>query len=428
MSRWRTHLAPALLAQMLALAGAPAAAAATAATAATEVADSDTAAADTPQQALYREAMEALAEGRRTDAANTLRRLVTEQPLHAGAWLDLALTQCGLGNVDEAERLFALFESRFQPSPDLLALIAQTREAGCKPWRPTRSTTLTVGRGADRNVNQGASVTSLVIDRGGPVELPLLPDFLPQPDRYKVVGIDHLRDLTPNGSIAYLQMQARRNDHMERYDSAAAFAGVETPWRVKGITVRTAATLGAVTLGGHLYQRQGQLQARVTPALPLPDGAQLTLLGSSTWNVYPTLANFNSVTLEGRALLSWRDGPWSASAAFGLMSDHARDLRPGGDRHGKLGNLLLRRALPAGAEGELGYSRQDWDSASPYAPGLIDPVRAQRTEVLRSALSFPLGKRQTLQLDARAVRNRENIAIFQYNNRILQLSLLWQLP
>jgi len=433
MTPWRMSLSATVLATALALAGLCAHAGAMANEAANEAAadlaaDGDPGAADTPQQALYREAMDALAEGRRTDASNTLRRLVAEQPLHAGAWLDLALTQCGLGNVDEAERLFALFETRFQPSADLLTLIAQTREAGCKPWRPVRSTTVSVGRGADRNVNQGASVTSLVVDRGGPVELPLLPDFLPQADQYNLLGVDHLRELTPNGSIGYLQMQVRRNDDMHKYDSAAVFAGVESPWRVQRMTVRTAATLGAVSLGGHLYQRQGQLQARVTPALPLPGGAQLTLLGNATWNDYPTLANFNSLTLEGRAQLAWRDGPLAASAAFGLSTDRARGQRPGGDRHGNIGSVLLRRSLPAGFGGELGYTRQAWNSASAYAPGLIDPVRTQRTEVLRSALSYQVGKYQTLQLEARAVRNRENIAIFQYNNRILQLSLLWQLP
>lgn len=409
-----------LLAALLAFAGAPAHA---------DDANGEAVALDTREQALYQQAMEALAEGRRTDASNTLRRLVAEQPLHAGAWLDLALTQCGLGNVDEAEHLFALFETRFQPSPDLLRLIAQTREAGCKPWRPVRSTTVSVGRGADRNVNQGASVNSLVVDRGGPIELPLLPDFLPQADRYSVLGVDHLRELTPNGSIAYLQMQARRNDDMHKYDSAAVFAGMESPWRIGRITVRSAATVGAVSLGGHLYQRQGQLQARVTPALPLPAGAQLTLSGSATWNDYATLTSFNSVTLEGRAQLAWRKGPLTASAAFALLSDHARALRPGGNRHGNVASMLLRRTLPAGLSGELGYTHQTWDSASPYAPELlIDPVRAQRTAVLRSTLSYQIGKYQTLQLEARAVRNRENITIFQYNNRILQLSLLWQLP
>lgn len=383
---------------------------------------------DAAEARMYQEAMEALAEGRRSDASSILRRLVVD-PRQAGALLDLALTQCGLGNADEAERLFAMLETRVRLSPDMMILIAETREAGCRPWKPASSTTLTVGRGIDQNVNQGASVNSLVIDTGVPIELPLLPEFLPQHDQYSMVGIDHLRELTPNGSIGYLQYQVRRNDSLRRYDTAALFAGVDTPWRVLRTTVRTSFNLGAVTLGGRLYQRQAQLQARVAPQLPLPAHTQLNLIGGATWYDYPTLTNFNSVTLEGRALLSYRDGPLSASAGAALMDDHAHTGRPGGDRHGNFLSLLARRTLPAGFAGELGYTRQSWSSAAPYAPELlIDAVRAQRTGIARATLSYQLVKGQTLQLEARAVQNKENIPIFQYNDRVLQLSWQWQLP
>jgi hypothetical protein len=46
--------------------------------------------------------------------------------------------------------------------------------------------------------------------------------------------------------------------------------------------------------------------------------------------------------------------------------------------------------------------------------------------VLRGTLTYRIDKQHSLQLEARAVRNRENIEIFQYNNRQLQLSWVWQ--
>jgi hypothetical protein len=383
---------------------------------------------ETRDQALYREALEALAEGRRADASATLRHLVARSPQHVGALLDLALTQCGLGNTDEAERLFAILETRFTLPRDLLTLIAETREAGCKAWQPSRSTTVTFGRGNDRNVNQGASVSSLVTGNGTPIELALLPDFLPHADQYSVLGVDHVRELTSNGTVGVLQYQVRRNDELHQYDTAALFGGIEAPWRIGAWTVRTGATLGAVSLGQQLYQRQAQLQARVTPPLRLPAGLQYSLIGNASYTDYLTLTNFNSYTVELRNLLSWRSGPWNASAGFSWMSDHARDQRPGGDRHGNFSSLLLRRTLSDKFSAELGYTRQSWRSASPYTPGLIDAVRAQRTEMLRVGISYQFAKQYSLQFEARAVHDRENIPIFQYNNRILQLSLLWQLP
>ena len=73
---------------------------------------------------------------------------------------------------------------------------------------------------------------------------------------------------------------------------------------------------------------------------------------------------------------------------------------------------------------ELAYSRQQWNSASAYSPGLIEQTRSQATSILRGNLSYPISKNQSLQLELRAVHNRENISIFQYNNRQVQLS--WQ--
>jgi hypothetical protein len=321
-----------------------------------------------------------------------------------------------------------MLETRVQLSRDMMVLIAEAREAGCQPWKPAVSTTLTVGRGIDQNVNQGASVSSLVVD-GVPDQLVLLPEFLPRHDQYSMIGMNHLRELTPNGSIGYLQYQLRKNDSLRQYDTAALFAGAEAPWRVLRTTVRTSLNLGAVTLGGRLYQRQGQLQARVAPQVPLPLHTQLNLVLGATWNDYPTLTNFDSVMLEGRALLSYRDGPLSASAGAALMHERAHAGRPGGDRHGAYFSLQARRTLAADFSGEIAYTRQSWDSAQPYAPGLfIDAVRAQRTGVLRTILFYQIVKGQTLQLEARAVQNKENIPIFQYNDRVLQLSWQWQLP
>jgi hypothetical protein len=76
------------------------------------------------------------------------------------------------------------------------------------------------------------------------------------------------------------------------------------------------ATLGAVTLGGQLYQRQAQLQARVTPPLRLPAGLQFNLIGNASYTDYLTLTNFDSSTVELRNLLSCRGGPWAPAPAL----------------------------------------------------------------------------------------------------------------
>lgn len=412
----KRRLFPALLAALLVLAGAPASAAD----------DAPAAALESKQQALYQEALLALSEGRRTDASRALRRLIESAPRHAGAWLDLALIQCGLGNTDEAERLFATVETRFNPSREILELISQTREAGCHPWTPSSSLALSFGRGFDRNVNQGASTSTLRLG-DGTLELPLLQDFLPKKDGYTTAGLEYLRDLTPNGTIGFAQLQARRNDSLHQYDSSSLFGGLESPWRFGKWALRSTLLGGMISLGGHAYQRQAQAQLRVAPPLSLPDNTLFNLMGGYTWTDYRRLANFDARTLELRPELSHRRGSLYAAASLGLLSDHGNAQRPGGNRHGQLLNLLVRAPLAAGLTGELGYTRQTWRSARPYAPELLLPqIRDQATQVLRATLAYPLNKNQSLLLEARGVRNQENIDIFQYNNSQFQLSWRWQ--
>ncbi|WP_311965797.1 hypothetical protein, partial [Acinetobacter baumannii] len=88
--------------------------------------------------------------------------------------------------------------------------------------------------------------------------------------------------------------------------------------------------------------------------------------------------------------------------------------------------LLARRALWREVSGELSYSYQSWRSSQAYAPGLINTVRDQDTRVARAVLSWPIARNQWLRLETRVVRNRENISIFQYDNRQIQLSWQWQ--
>ena len=378
---------------------------------------------------LYQSALQSISEGRKNDASKTLARVIEREPLHAGAWLDLAMIQCGLGRADEAERLFAAVETRFNPSHELLEVIANERERGCHNWQAASSTSLALGRGSDRNVNQGASNPYYSIEVGGiPGTALLLPDFLPKKDDYSLLSGEYTRELTPNGLMGFAQFQARNNDTLSEYDTASLFAGIEAPYRYGNWTLRTTAMLGLVTLGGSLYQRQVQLQARVGPPLPLPNSTQFNLMGGVTHTDYLRLVNFNSNTYEVRGQLSHRKDALYASTSVGLQYDHAQGLRPGGSRQGWFVNGVARRALPAGLIGELNYTRQSWESEQVYSAEIINQVRDQVTHVLRGALIYPLGKNHSLQLEARLLRNRENISLFQYNNRQFQLSWQWQQP
>jgi len=378
-------------------------------------------------QDLYLDAMRSLAEGRQYDANDALMRMIELEPQHAGAWLDLAIIQCKLGHAAEAERLFGIIESRFSPPPGILEVIASQRANGCQGWQPHTQWSMLLGRGADSNVNQGASSSSFSIGSGSTrIDLDLTPNYLPQRDQYTLLSSEFRRNLTPNGDTGFVQFRARQNDSVKRYDTTSLVMGLEKPWRFGGWGVKGAASLGLLSLGSQLYQKQGQIQARISPPLALPSGFQFSVLSGLSRVEYPTLANFDSSIAEVGGLLAYLGKGAQIQGNFSRLSDRRPTAHLGGNRHGWAASLLGQARIADRLNGELSWSRQSWMSQSAYSPGLIDQTRRQDSQLWRAALIVPIATRHSLLVEWRQVKNDENISLFQYNSRLVQASWLWQ--
>ena len=377
-------------------------------------------------QDAYLEAMRLIANGQKQDASDALTRMIQQEPEHAGAWLDLAILQCEMGRAEEAERLFAEIVARFQPPPGILEIIARRRAQGCDGWQPASRSSLMLGRGADNNVNQGASTSYFTLGSGNSrLELQLLPEYLPKSDWFTILSAEYARDLSAAGTMGFVQFQARQNDALTRYNTTVIAAGAEHPWRIGDWNIRGGAVFSALSLGGRLYQKQHQLQARIAPPLALPGNLQFSLSAGVAHVAYPTLANLDANIWEMRGLLNYRTQQAQAQASLGYSSDRASAARPGGDRQGWMAGMQGQTRITDEVFGELGWSRQTWRSESAYSPGLIDQSRNQATDILRAGLTIPVAARQAVRIEWRDVRNKENISLFQYNNRLLLLSWQW---
>jgi hypothetical protein len=370
--------------------------------------------------------MQAISEGRRNEASAVLASLIVKGPRHASEWLDLAMIQCAIGHGAEAERLFKEIEERFDPPQGIRDLIGQQRAQGCAAsWTPASQLSFTVGRGLDRNVNQGASNPSYQLGGTGGATLDLLPEYLPQRDQYSLVSGDYMRELNESGTLGFVQAVARHNDRMAGYNTASLFGGAEHPWQWGRWRLRGTAFGGAMTLGGRLYQEQAQLQLRVTPPLPLPAGVEFYGLGGLSHVNYKTLTNFDSNIAELRGVLSYRASAGRLQLSGGFSNDHAVGLRPGGDRTGWSLGLSGQRRFSPSVQAEFDLSRQTWQGQAAYSAPLIEEKRRQDTRVARATLIYSLGESHSLRLEARRVLNKENISIFEYDNTLLQLSWNW---
>jgi hypothetical protein len=376
---------------------------------------------------LYLDALRAINEHRQEDAKAMLTKLLEITPQHAGAWLDLAIIQCELGNGKEAEQIFQNIIDRFAPAPFVLEVIATHRKQGCHNTRINSRTSVLLERGLDSNVNQGASNPNFGFGTGAShIELPLLPEFLPKQDQFSALSADYMHELSSAGTVGFAQFRARQYDNLSKYNTLSIGAGVEHPWRAGNWSGSGMAMLGALTLDQHLYQKQELFQARVTPPLLLPSGLQLNLIAGLTRTQYPTLVGYDANTWEGRSSLTYQTSAYRAQANFAYLSDRAIGNRLGGNRAGEQANVQGRTKIADLVFAEAGWSYQHWQSERAYSPGLIDQARNQHTHTFRVALSLPVKDNHSLQIEVRKVINRENISLFAYNNKVLQASWLWQ--
>lgn len=379
------------------------------------------------QEQLYLGALRALADGRPDLAAPLLTRFLEQEPRHAGAWLDLALSQCELGNAAEAERLFREIELRFAPPPGILEVIANHRLSGCRELQPLpASWQLALSQGHDNNINQGASDPLFHFTGGdGQTAYHIDPEFLPRPDNYTQIGADYLRPLNNHGTLAILQGRWRVNQQVHQQDSASLQTGLEHTWYWGLWRSRATATLGWVQLDHQLYQRQRQLQLRLTPPLALGEHGDVALTAGLNHLSYPTRPQYDTTVAELGGALNYRGARGQANLSLGRQSDRGGPDRPGEAQHGWYGSAQWYTLLGDSLQAELGLSHQRWRSSTPYLPGQIDLVRHQSNTVLRGALTMPLRPHHNLVLEWRHTRNKENISLFQYSSSSVQLSWRW---
>lgn len=376
------------------------------------------------EEKLYQEALRSLSEGRPEEATSKLGRLLEKNALHAGAWLDLAISHCELGNKAEAERLFDQIEQRFQPSEAIRQLITYYRGSGCKGQRAhPRSMSFKLGAGYDTNVNQGSSSSSVLLGSAGDLkQYDLGPDSLPRADHFKVLSGDFNQPLGSRGMLLIAQLRALRYNRVDSQDTDSALLALERPWSGAGWTGRATAAYGLVRLGGELYQRQAQVLLRAVPPLDLGESLGWSLTAGYSSAIYPTRRYYDARTLDLGTSLAVRNKKSTVVLSAGALADAGKQARPGGDRKGWYGGASVVALLSDKAVAEAGLSRQSWRGERIYSTGFIETRRNQDTTQLRASLLYPVGTHSALQFEVRRTFNRENIPLFQYDSRWFQFS------
>jgi hypothetical protein len=382
---------------------------------------------------LYEQALDAIAMGDTVTTALLLEQLTLQQPNDAGAWLDMAMLYCGAGYTAQALALFDAIEARFAPPPGIVELMKLQRANGCRggaahgsAWS-AMSWGAQLGRGYESNVNQGVRDLNVTLNgAAGPLHLQLTPDYAPRGDGFTALGLDASWPVGPFGAHTWLQWQGQLFDQQHSFDVGAWQLGVTQPWHSRGWRGQLQANANWLDLGGARYQQAAGVRASAGPVAGLPPGWQADV--SVGWRDvhYKTVQDFDARWVDVRSAVGYTAAAWALQGSAGWQRDVALATRPGGDRQGWSAEVLARWALQWGGVAELGGTVQNWLDNSPYAVGLIDQQRVQRSRSLRAALVWPAGLQGQWVLEARQVRSIDNIALFGYDALSLQLGYQWR--
>ncbi len=376
---------------------------------------------------LYLDALRALSDKRLAEAKRLLNILIERMPQHGGALLDLAMMHCELGNQSEADRLFAVMKTSLPLDPEQQAKLDKLHPQDCSEKNTSMHTSASVEVGHDSNVNQGASNPYYDLMFGQElVTLQLLPEYRPKSDSYANFSFGINQAYHQQDAQIFAQFRYRSYENLTQFNTMSGVLGLERKWENPVFGFKSTLMLSALTLAGKLYQRQSILHLRSDPAWLFQRQAQLSFSTTLAQSQYPQLSNFNAQSYEMRAHLTKESQSQYWYGSLGLTSDRALGDRPGGNRDGYLVNLGLRRHLGGKLEAELNWNMQIWKNEKVYSKELIPIYRRQNTQMLRAGLNWHLKQGHTLQLEWRAVRNRENISLLEYNGQQVQLGWSWQ--
>lgn len=381
--------------------------------------------------ALYDEALLQVDAGYSRVAIEMMQQVVELQPDHAGAWLDLAMLNCRIGNEAATEQLLNLVEERFKPNPQIRLIISQIQNTDCAGYaRLSEEVKLTqqgvlraeVGLGIDDNVNQGLNNSSFFFNQGSNlIELQVAPSFRPRADEFLQADFIY-QNL---GLSAHLQM--RQNFTEDEFDVLSGFVGYQTKPYLPGLNVQLGAVAGALTLGGNLYQTTYQVNTHITPTTLQSQNFGTRLITAASRVNYPSLGGADAELFDLALENIWGQRDYSVATRVDYTFDNATKNRAGGNRNSLGYNLELLKPLDNNIDIRLGYGKRHTLGEDMFSPGFFNMRRSQVRTSYNLTVTKALGKATALKLQVRKVLNRENIELFEYDNTVVRLSLLWDL-
>jgi outer membrane protein len=372
----------------------------------------------------------ALESGRPNRATFVFERVLTVNPGHLAARLEMARAYFALRDFERAEREFNVILAS-APPPEIATLsrlyLSKMRDA-----QPARSAAVFSGYaevtvGHDSNVNAAAAVSSVFVPGLGN-ELAIDPSLMPRADEFSGLGagLEYTHALTANvGLTASADLRQRWYSHADTFDSRAAEVQAALTHRLdEQSLVQYSGRFSEYDLDNASYRDTGSLVGQWSRRLSLR--TRIALGGEAHRIRYRTeqTRSSSSDLYAASAGVTYVLQPATLTAASGslyLGNDQAAAGRADGDRRLYGASLGLQRRLMERAEIYVRLSILDSDYQTPNADFGVTRRDRQYDAVLGLGWEFANG--WLLRPQVVHTTHHSNIALNEYRRTETSLTL-----
>lgn len=338
-----------------------------------------------------------------------------EVPL-AEELVDMVVQHCQAGQAQQAQAISQAIREQLSPPPEILALLAQITQTGCRA-KPQGSqgpyTEIALSVGFDDNINQGVSADSVTLGSAiKPITLVLDGDYKPVSQSYLAATATR-QITTDNGWTLRGTAGLRQLRHYSQLDTAGVHLTGRYALQPLGVPSSVLVGWSQTWLGGAAYRRVPSIEWQSllgNAQQPWVVNGQIQQLSHDT---VPS-QNARITTVSATRFVRW--SPQSlVSWGGGLLRDQALGQRAGGDRQGHTLQASAQHRLPQGQlQAQWVYAR--WASAHDFSPGLVDHPRQNQTTQLSLSYQKNLSEGASLYVEYQRRIARDNVPLYAHTS------------
>jgi len=397
----------------------------------------------------YQRAIRSLSSGNYSQAQLLLERITVDVPQHAGAWLDLALLHCQLGEVEKAELIYQRIEQDLQTPASILQVINKMRSQGCKfelKWIKQAH----AGLGHSSNVNFAPSDGVIRFAGTAPFsELILSPGNRPRSDHFILAEMQTLLPANLKnvwgaqwqGLLQYKKYQQESDQNILTLAIGARWSGFLGPLLKNSDSLTSPESWEAGFQFNRTHIGSTPYENSLFAWATLWSKEQQEWLESkrnwrwgAEWNLshyqYLQSSNYDALRFDFKLRQQWKLQTKHALHLFGFSLgpalDRAQSDRPGGDRYGYTGLIEWDARWHPQHQTVAYLQHQSLKDKAPYNTTFFgSQARLPKSTLIVLRQNYRISLEHQIYAQYSRQITKDTINLFSYENQSFILGYSW---